>query len=210
MAEPSLIRSDVVPIGWQHNLVTSAHLSSLVDTNCRSLQLLGVVFLRLRLVNFHSRAQLIVTKHLSGSIIIVTEILDRHVRAIGCVEGIFEIILGTVRMRGGNKSNGDAAESKVSTPIQLIDSTTDADKASLERSSISVAQTIHVLEITQISVMVRCLFPGLIHIEQKHAVFIIRLLLLTNGVVNRLGQTIHCRSGQLLQCTSDGTKAHDA
>lgn len=81
-AGPNLIRSDVLPIGWEQNLVTSAKIPGLGDSNGRPIQLLGAIVLHLRLDNSHFQVPFIVTKHLAASMIIGTEFLDRHVRAI--------------------------------------------------------------------------------------------------------------------------------
>lgn len=66
VAGPNLIHSDVLPIVWRQNLLTSAHLPLYGDANVRPLQLLGMVFLRLQLGNSHFRVPLILTEHLAA------------------------------------------------------------------------------------------------------------------------------------------------
>lgn len=98
------------------------------------------------------------------------------------MEGIVDTSRGTVRILCRNKATVDAAEADVSTPKRPVDKPTDPEKATLTRSEINAAQMIHVLPMTQVQVMDRCLLPGLVHTEQKHAIFVKRRLRLTNCI----------------------------
>lgn len=90
-AGSNLYCSEALPIGWNQNLVTLAHLPGLEDSNSRPLQLFGVVLLLLRLANHHLRVPLLVTKHLADPMIIGTELLEPHVWAIWSIAGVEEI-----------------------------------------------------------------------------------------------------------------------
>lgn len=65
--------------------------------------------------------------------IIGTELLDRKVRAINCIEGILETTLSTIRILGRNKAAVDTTEAEVATPKQRVDKTTDPHKAAITR-----------------------------------------------------------------------------
>lgn len=127
----NLVRSDLLPIGWRQNLVTLAHLPMLCYGNGTPLQLLGVVLLRLRLGNYHSRAPFIVAKNLVASMIICTEFLDSDVRVIRCMEGIDETTRGTVHILGRDKAIVYSAEAKVERPQKRGESPPIPDKTSL-------------------------------------------------------------------------------
>lgn len=113
---PNHVHSDVLPIGWRQNLITSAHLPQLGDANGLPPELLGVVFLRLRLGNTHFQVTFIVVKRLDFSMSIGTDFLDRHIRAIRCIVGIFETTLCTVRIIGRNKATIYDEKVHVATP----------------------------------------------------------------------------------------------
>lgn len=100
---PNLIRSGVLSICWRHNLIPSDHLSRLGDANGRLILLLGIVVLRLRLGNSYLHAPLMFTKHLATTMIIGTEFLNRHGRAISCMEGVVETTRETVRILGRHR-----------------------------------------------------------------------------------------------------------
>lgn len=169
-ARPRFIRSDVLPIGWRQNLVTSVHLPGLGDAKSRPLQLLVSVFVRLRLGNSHFRVSFIVMKHLAASMIFGIDFLDSHVRAISCMEVIVEMTPGTVCILHRNKATVDPTEAEVSTPIKRVDKTTYFDKAAVTRSAIQSEQMIHVSPMTQVPLMVRSLLPRLLHTERKNAI----------------------------------------
>lgn len=60
-AWPNLTRSDVFPIVWRQNLVTSAHILWFDGANSSPLQLMIIVFLRLKLGNYHLQVPFITT-----------------------------------------------------------------------------------------------------------------------------------------------------
>lgn len=60
------------------------------DAKARPVHLLGVFILRILLGKYHIMVSFIVTKHLAASMIVGTEFLNRHIRAIRCVEVIVE------------------------------------------------------------------------------------------------------------------------
>lgn len=74
----NLFRSYVLPIGFHDNIVTLAHLPPLNVVKRRPLHLLGMIVLRLWLVNAHFRAPFMVTRQFAATIIIGTESLDRR------------------------------------------------------------------------------------------------------------------------------------
>lgn len=72
--------------------------------------------------------------------IIGTNFLDLHVRAIRCMDGIFEMAQGAVHIIVRKKAHVDAAETEVSTPKASDNKTTEHDNSSLTRCPIKASQ----------------------------------------------------------------------
>lgn len=68
------------------------------------------------------------------------------------------------------------------TPKQRGKQPTDRNKAALTRSAIWEAQTICVPPMAKVSVLGRCLLPGLVHTEPEHVVFLNHSLQLNKGI----------------------------
>lgn len=109
-------------------------------------------------------------------------LIDSQVHVISFMEVTFEITRGTVRILGGNKSNMDDADAEVSTQKQHVYKTLDLYTATITRSPIRAAQTIHIPPITQVPVTDRCLLPHIVLTQHNHAVSVNHWLRLKNCV----------------------------
>lgn len=72
------------------------------------------------------------------------ESLDGHVRAVECMQGIFETTRGTVRIYGFNEPTVDCVEPGVDKQIPPSDKSLDPEKEALSRSSIRANETMRV------------------------------------------------------------------
>lgn len=96
---------------------------------------------------------------------IIIEFLDLYVLTISYTEGILQTTRYTVRILGRKKAFVHEPEEDVSTPKQPVNNPKYSYKATFTRRATRAAHTFHVPPITQVHVIVRCLFPGLVHTE---------------------------------------------
>ena len=90
----NLIRESFLTHGWQKNLLTDVALPSLGDANGNRIPFSCFVELRLRFGNLVYRMTFYVCKRLKVSMISGKPSMNRHVRAIRCMEQYIELARG--------------------------------------------------------------------------------------------------------------------
>lgn len=78
--------------------------------------------------NSHYRVNVIASEHLAASIVIGTELLDRHVRGILSMYGTVETTDGTVPIHGRDIAIIDAEESEVDKPTTSSENHPESEK----------------------------------------------------------------------------------
>lgn len=114
----NVIPSNVLSISSRQDLVTGDHLPQLGDAKELKFQLLDMIFIRTPLANYHFIVPYAVTDRLSATMIIANEFLERHVRAMQCMEGIFITTSGTVRIIGRDRYTVEVTDAEFNNPKQ--------------------------------------------------------------------------------------------
>ena len=86
-AGPNVIKTSALPPGWSHKLQPIPHLIQAFDANGQPLRFQGIIPLYITIGRCRVKAMFFVCDGLNTDVILGTEFLDRHVKAILPIEG---------------------------------------------------------------------------------------------------------------------------
>ena len=167
----NVIRSNVLPKGWQAFITSSGALPELGDAGGHRIKLAHEVILRVRFGNSLYRVAFLVAEKLSVPIILGTQFANRHVDAIRCIKGRVEFTRDSVPIIGhGNAEKPWTERDALIRQRELLQADADSHDESVVLTRIRLVKPIHIPAFTQCKAHVTTLMQGLIVTEPKHSV----------------------------------------
>ena len=166
----NVIRRDALPADWQAHITGNTNLPALGDASGNLLSATHEVLLRVRFANAVYRIPFVVVEKLTCPVLVGTQFLNEHVRAIRCIEQRIEFTQDTIPILGSGSRHTPWRDlrQRLAARVHLTSDDNQADDNTVTTvSRIRLTRAITLAPMSQTKAQVTTQLEGLIITEPK-------------------------------------------